>query len=381
MDKKIKYYTERLDNLSLQEKDLRKELRIYSILRLLSFLLIVSGIFIIVPKSLPVGLIISSVSLVLFFSLIKVHLRKGEKYTHIKGLIQINSDEILGLNYNFSCFNSGPEFINCDHACSFDLDLFGDGSLFQFLNRTVTIRGKKKLAGWLTNENLNSKNILDKQEAIKELSGYNELLQDFRAKGSTREDNENDIILLKNWVDKPLYYLKRKIYLMLIYILPISTFTAIIASFFISGFFNLVICLFFVQLIIVGIRIRHTTAEHALIGKRLEALRKYYNLLSEIERIEFTSAGLKNISSELISGEFSAAKSINDLTKIVSAFDLRLNLLMAMFLEGLFMWDIRCMILTNGSIQLQNMMHWLVYQHLHSTIQDLFFRRSRIMLL
>jgi DNA mismatch repair ATPase MutS len=344
MDKKINYYNERLHNLRGQEKLLRKELRIYSIFRLISFLLIASAIFIFVPKNTLIGICISSVSMAIFLSLIKVHLRKGEKHNHIKELIQINSDEVQGLNYKYGCFNPGAEFINSDHAFSFDLDLFGEGSLFQFLNRTVTISGRKKLAGWLTNENLNTKKITDKQEAVKELSGYNELLQDFRAKGAIWTDKEGDIAQLNNWVNKPVFYLKRNVYLIFILLLPVSILSAIVAAFFISGFFNLVIVLFFIQLVIVAIRVRHTNAEHALIGKRLDALKKYYHLLSQIEKIDFKSNVLKKISSELISGEFSAAKSINDLTRIVSAFDLRLNFLAAIFLEGFLLWDIRCMV-------------------------------------
>jgi hypothetical protein len=344
MNNKINYYTHRLNNLREEEKRSKKELRVFSILRLLSFLSMVAALFAIVPKSMPTGLIIGSVSMLLFFTLIKIHLRKSEKYDHLKELIQINVNEIQGLNYRYECFDPGSEFINSEHPYSFDLDLFGEGSLFQFINRTSTVRGKQKLSGWLTSGNLNINELKDRQESLQELISYNELMQDFRAKGAGKKDNENDISLLSSWVNKPVYYLNKKIYLVISLALPFLFISCLITAFFIPGLVNLAVILFFLQLVIIGLRVQHTNSEHALIGKRLEVLKKYYHLLSEIEKVNFKSKVLKAISADLISGEYSAARSINDLTKIVSAFDLRLNLLAAIFLEGFFLWDIRCMI-------------------------------------
>ncbi len=47
---------------------------------------------------------------------------------------------------NFYHLDSGVEFINPAHFYSNDIDLFGRGSFFQYINRTATIDGKIYLA-------------------------------------------------------------------------------------------------------------------------------------------------------------------------------------------------------------------------------------------
>jgi len=74
--------------------------------------------------------------------------------------------ELQALEHTFSQFDNGEEFINPRHAFSFDLDLFGDGSLFQFLNRTSTISGKNVLAEWLQSPLLTKEKIQERQNVI-----------------------------------------------------------------------------------------------------------------------------------------------------------------------------------------------------------------------
>jgi DNA mismatch repair ATPase MutS len=338
------YYTERLHEIKLLEQQTRKRLHGLAWLRLAIFLSLFPGIFMLIPVNAFVGISVTLILLILFLWLIKRYHKLEERYNHLKSLNKLNGDELRALKNDYSAFAPGDEFINTNHPYSYDMDLYGDGSLFQFLNRTVTYYGKKALTDLLSGETLRSEDILKRQEAIKELSNVNELLQDFRAAGMEQNDNKADIELLKEWIERPVYYLSRKFYLLLARFLPIITISSIILAIILPVFRGIAVALFLLQLYFVGRRMSDTSKEHNLIGQRLAALKKYGYLLSIIEQGKFTSSELVSISAALTKGDTSASVAIKSLSKLVSAFDNRLNVLAAFFLEGLLLWDIQCMI-------------------------------------
>lgn len=344
MSERKAYYSQRLQEIEKVEQRIRKRLRLLAWLRLAIFLSLFPSVFVLIPLSTTPGIFLSIILLVLFLWLIKKYHKLEEQHNHLKALGELNRNELLALEYDFSTFSPGNEFIDTNHAFSYDMDLFGDGSLFQFLNRTVTYRGKKTLADLLSKETRDSKEILLRQDAVKELSTFNELLQDFRAAGMLLNDNENDINQLKRWIERPVYYQSRKFYMLLAQVLPAITIISIVLAIFVPVFRGIAIALFLLQLFIVGRRMSDTSKEHNLISQRLTALKKYGDLLTIIEQGKFSSKKIVDISGTLIIGDTSASAAIKSLSKLVSAFDNRLNVLAAFFLEGILLWDIQCMI-------------------------------------
>lgn len=338
------FYTQQLNNLSAKEILLKKVLRWLAFGRLASFGLLFVSIFVLTPKYIVPGIIITVLFIALFLYLIKIHLQKNKLHLHTRALIDINNSELKALEHEYSCFPTGDEFNDHNHPYSYDMDLFGDGSLFQYINRTVTFKGKEKLASSLTIENLNSENIAERQKAVRELSPQIQMMQDFRAVGALTSENGDDLKLLKEWINRPVFYLERKIWKVLTVLLPVITLISIAGAFFFSGFINVFIFLYLIQFILIGFRLKHTSSEHALIGKRLDALKKYRELIVCIEKTTYQSAVLNKIYQQLFTNQTSAAMSVSRLSNIVKSFDSRLNMIAAMFLEGIFLWDIRCMI-------------------------------------
>jgi DNA mismatch repair ATPase MutS len=344
MSEKQNYYTTRLLGIIKDLEYYKRKLRRIAWSRLALFVAIFPAIFIVIPKNVLVGILMAVILLTLFLWLIKLYHKLEERIQHLKSLQEINNEELMALKFEYDSFSPGDEFINTNHPYSYDMDLFGPGSLFQYLNRTVTCYGKKKLAGMLSEETLAPGIIVAKQQSVRELSRMNELLQDFRAAGKNQNDNEADIVILKEWIEKPVYYRSRKLFMILARFLPTITILSVILAIFIPAFRGIAIIFFLTQLFIVGRRLSDTSREHNLISQRLAVLRKYSFLLSIIEKGKFNSSLLADISGKLIDGSTSAATSIKNLSKLVSAFDNRLNILVAFFLEGFLLWDIQCMI-------------------------------------
>ena len=82
----------------------------------------------------------------LFLVLIVIHAQIRERVLRYQTLVKINQNEIAYLNDDLSPFEGGAAFIDPEHPFSYDLDLFGEQSIFQHFNRTTTLFGKANLA-------------------------------------------------------------------------------------------------------------------------------------------------------------------------------------------------------------------------------------------
>ena len=78
----------------------------------------------------------SNSGFVLFLYLVSRHTDLQYKRDLVVKLIDINTTEIKVLNRDYLSLDEGSEFIDPTHAYSYDIDLFGRGSFFQYINRT-----------------------------------------------------------------------------------------------------------------------------------------------------------------------------------------------------------------------------------------------------
>jgi len=132
----------------------------------------------------PITLSLFISQVILFFITIKVDLILNAKIHYHKALNDIYEREIEALEGKFDRFDSGAEYINQGHEYSFDLDIFGNQSLFHRLARTVTPEGKRELVNKLTNL-LDSKDaVIERQNSIQELRTKINFCHCFMASGA-----------------------------------------------------------------------------------------------------------------------------------------------------------------------------------------------------
>ena len=103
---------------------------------------------------------------------------------------------------NISPFDGGSEYVNTTHSFSFDLDLFGDGSLFQYLNRTCSTGGKERLKDLLTGPLNDHSEIRSRQDAVKELVPGLDWRQQFLATGNSYEESGQEEQRILEWANK-----------------------------------------------------------------------------------------------------------------------------------------------------------------------------------
>ena len=146
--------------------------------------------------------------LILFLFLVSIFNRlKGERDL-LRQLLLLNEKELSCLDHDFHDLPDGSEHADTSHPWSHDLDLFGKGSLFQYLNRTSTLTGSKILAEMLTTEPGSAEAILNRQLVTEDLRERIDFRQHFTASGSMVKEKPEDLSDIIRWLDSSAYISK-----------------------------------------------------------------------------------------------------------------------------------------------------------------------------
>lgn len=312
-----------------------------STLRLLLFVAGVAGAIYFRSTGWIIPTCIIVAALLPFILLIKHHNRLFHRKDYLEKEIEINEQEVAALHYDTSSFEDGTEFIDPTHLYSFDLDLFGPHSLFQYLNRTSTQLGKKLLATWLNTHLENKVEIENRQEAVRELTPLLEFRQQFRILGLLHKGKAADENELKTWAGSPTVFRKRLLFRLLPWLA--SGTNAICISLALAGILPASVCgTVWVCFVSAGFCFTgRITKMQAVYGKKLQILATYANLLRLIECQPTKSPILNEVKAWIGEEKQTASHSIQCLSKLMNELDQRNNVFMYTILNGLFFWEIR----------------------------------------
>jgi hypothetical protein len=283
------------------------------------------------------------IALITFFRLLTLHLKYKQK-AQLSGLLKtINSNEIAYLNGDLTPFKTGKDYIQTDHPYTHDLDIFGETSIFQHINRTITPLGEEQLANWLRNTEIID--IPKQQEAVRELGLKLDWRQHYLASGQLFIDEKTALNAFQKWLDMPAHYEKTSILKIGSFILPVITLGIISANFISDNplFFTLFKVFFFLNLITVASQKNRIKEEHQLLSARDEALKKYSALLQAIENEAFTSEKLQDLKNKTINQSIVPSVAIGKLARILNQFDTILNPFAAIIMNGLFQYHIHAL--------------------------------------
>ncbi|MCF1753030.1 MutS-related protein [Mariniradius sediminis] len=119
---------------------------------------------------------------VLFFRFVLAFIRVQDDIAFLEQLLIMDQETAKRKARNLQDFDSGTEFLDKAHPFANDLDLFGQHSLFQLLNHTVSRDGAQLLADWMKRE-MDADTALSRQSAIRELSANRDFTRSFEAIG------------------------------------------------------------------------------------------------------------------------------------------------------------------------------------------------------
>ncbi|WP_288339824.1 hypothetical protein [uncultured Roseivirga sp.] len=333
-------YQKRFDEFKQSAKSLKSDSNTFSTLRVILFI-VFTITFVYAANAGNSVLLLSSVVVFLigYLVLLKKHQSIKRRLKVMNNLSQINSDEILRGQFNLSGFEDGMEFFVPSHPYHMDLDIFGKHSLYQLINRTSSVFGKQILANWLSNH-APKKEILKRQEAIKELTSQLDLRQEFQAQGMAEEKpNKDSIKTLFNWLKEEQSTKNRSVYKVLMALLSVATITSIVLAYFSVVAIGLPILLIFINIGVLSTLFQKLLAITRQTENGYKSLRSLKAQIELIENAEVKSTVLQELKSPLSNGNKKASKLLQELSGILDNLQNRANVLYQL-LNAILLLDI-----------------------------------------
>ncbi|MDY0236585.1 MAG: DNA mismatch repair protein [Gudongella sp.] len=327
-----------------------KTINIFANLRLIIALTgIISLAYLHTTKNFTSIFFVSFAYIIVFTFVVIKHnkLKYNNKYFYV--LHEINQKAVERLKGNWNTFkDTGLEFQDESHSFSSDLDIFGQASLFQYINTTTTEMGRKSLSRYLTQASKSKEQINKKQEAIRELTSKLPWRQRFMAEGmiSTYKANDKEH-LYRFFKTKDELYTKSWL-IIGVKLLPIITIGFIALYIFKIIPFQVLILILLMQMLLFRIKLGERSKTLGLVYKHAESIKAYRKMLYQLERKNFKSVYLIELKNKLIDeSKLSAWQQIKELEKITDIIANRNNPYF-LIINIIFLWDYRCMIKLEG---------------------------------
>jgi hypothetical protein len=330
------FYKERIAQFTNSSNRLQNQLRLSSTIRFLVFIAGAAAVYFLFNYW-QYALLSGFVFFGVFLFLVSRHENLKRKRDFQIGLRDINGKELQILDRDFQGFPSGKEFLEDDHEYSRDIDLFGTGSLFQYLNRSVTKEGVISLAQQLNSNDITA--IEEKQAAIKELAEKVDFRQEFWATATLLDQERNPKSMLK-WV-KGYKSFVPKVFSWLCWLWVALSMTTFTLYFYdqISGYIPAAV--FFIGLGITGKYLKQITAFSGNISSLELFFSQYSQLVLAIENETFKSDVLVALKSTITTSGAPASARFHNLARAIGRLDQRNNMLFGVLANGLGLWDLK----------------------------------------
>ena len=324
-------YKKRITELAQTISSLRAKSRIFVMAEVLSFAVSIGFVVLFTvldDASWTLG--VALCVLFLYFYIRNLDTKNDRKIADASALKLVYEKEVAYQTGDYTKFDAGERYLQPTHPFTFDLDVFGQGSLFQRINRTISSGGSDYLAESLSGkwESLPTaellKHIEQRVEAIGELAGNEPFLSQFKAQGA---EKPIDTAAVKeafgsiHALQIPSYF-GNPTFRILIYANLVGFYLSIFLSIgnFVPAFlplwwgiFNFFLATFCTH--------KYIKLVNEAISKLKDQVRGYVNMASLIEKQSFTAAHLCELKANL-SG---AMASFGQLERILQKIDNRSN--------------------------------------------------------
>lgn len=324
------------DHLIKKEK---KKLFSVNGLRLAFFILTVFLLYFYLTRQFTIYGIGAFIFFVSFLFLVRATAKLERQISHYKKLLKQYMDDWNLKKGIFPDYDDGKSFLNSEHAFAADLDLFGEHSLFHRINRLTRKNSVALLASRMMNPFHSVEEIKQQQEAINELAQNETFRRNYIAYGMFDPDSNADVHTssIIGWLEtedkQPLGF---KI---LSLVFPIVFLLLVLANVMLGWSAYLWQMMLVINLGVAALSMKRINKQHNLLSHASSTLKRISKQLLQIEYSTFKSVHLKKMQDSL-SQDKQPSIVLDQLSKLIRSFDSRLNLIVALFLNGVFLWDL-----------------------------------------
>lgn len=354
------YYQERITHLQQALLQLQQKNKLLGWGRLCSSVGAIPVLYWLWPLGWLYVVPVALVFLIVFTRLIFIDMDNKTAINHQKNLIIINEDELKALDGAYLHFDEGMQFIPHDHLYANDIDIFGRASLYQYINRTTSYMGGGTLAAWLL-QPANAATILERQDAIKELSAKTPFRQDLQALGIEKKIAASTKDRLQNWLEQSPVFLSFKSWGILQYLLP-----AIILTIMALNLLDIVPdrirnMFIFTFGVIAYFTSKRATPVQQQLSKIVDEISVLKGSIALIENTSFTSPYLLQLQQYFRLQNGKASKELQILKQLLDRMDLRYNPVVFIPLDIFLLWDVQQVLALEKwkKLNQQNILNWI----------------------
>ncbi|WP_159636728.1 MutS-related protein [Sphingobacterium composti Ten et al. 2007 non Yoo et al. 2007] len=288
-------------------------------------------------------LLIAVFAIVLGFAYLVLRQSKLEKLRDEKqAFLRVNENELHIEKHSENIYSNGLEYDEPRHAYTSDLDIFGEKSLFSFINRAATKDGASLLASWFLSAG-SKQTILERQHASAELASKREWTQLLQTKLLFNLGQKVNIkTFLTRYMEDGSLNFGSSFMRLYVKMAPFLFVIGVIISLFLTPVWNYMLLLAIVHLIwsmALSVKVSYFSSKIDKIGVTLIA---YADAVKMVEEEQFSSvlnqmlqAELKTDKQEQLSSAF------KHLGSLVDKLDARNNILIGSILNMLLLWDFK----------------------------------------
>jgi hypothetical protein len=254
----------------------------------------------------------------------------------------VNQNEIDSIEQHTNIYANGDSYNNEKHYYTSDLDIFGNASLYQLINRAATTTGRQKLADWLTAPAAKPI-ILQRQEAIQELKEKAPWKLETQARLLfANEDDADGLAKLFKYLHTPIIVPGEAWLSKYIVVAPVVLILSFVVSFYLPGVKYVAIGIALLNFVITGATTKATNQTDLIAGKIGQTLKNYAGAFSGIETQTWT-AGYNVALANIIKrpdGKSTAAI-MGQLSSLINNLNQRLNMVVGFLLNIVLVWNVR----------------------------------------
>ena len=312
---------------------IEKKIRQYSWNRLL--LALIMGIFIYAGFSEPYFFWMLIAPLGVFIALVNRQSLHKEKKQLANYLERLNHMEGKNVRFEATDFSDGRRFADPHHSYGHDLDLFGTGSVFQYINRCCTQLGEERLAHDLKILPYKKEELLQREEAVRELGAMIDFRQQVWAVGKQINDLSFDRSRLLIWLSEKPFIYKNNVYTLIRWILPAITLSILGITIYNGSYFPLLFMMAIIQIIIAGFQARRIGEFQRVLSSAREVLKNYARIFELLSQQKVESPLMKKHHKIAVD----AFEKVKEFSSLVNALESRMNPIAIQFGNGLFLYD------------------------------------------
>ena len=332
------FYQAKVDGLSAEIKQLKKNNVMYITSELLTFGLAIVAVVVSCMDGFAAHWLMAALAMLAVYVVVRrADVKNGRRIDRRVRLRTVYDKELRYVRGDLSCFSGGSRHKDPQHAFTFDMDVFGHDSLYNRIDRTVTTGGGDTLAAWLGSLLQSGGEVALRREAVDELAGMEKWRTDFMATGLRTVDggagkaekiDSGEILRAVGEVGGMRIAPKAG-----------RRWTLAVAAAALACFFALVVLAAcgvvpatlpvmwgVVQMfVVIGLNSKSIHDISRAVEKLHANLHVYINLIRHIGDADFSSAELKRLQAKLAEGGGGATASFGRLSEILNSLDRRGN--------------------------------------------------------